>query len=417
MKRLRIMAFVLMLVSVMVVSCKKQEEEPSPQELYYDLIRVKADLANSSVRGLYDPAVFDELGKEILDGNVTGTDCYYRLKKIFSSFHVAHVNIGKTGSEKIDNMALPMVFYNFGNEYHISSAVKKYKKYLGWKIVEMNGISINEAIDKVAQFRSYETEVAKKYFLEHNIPYNDYKYAGLLDENEKLRLKLESPDGKTEELKLKFIDVRKAKFNKFQPLKENECLPHFVTEKYDITPCPEKRTLYIPINSCMEREDYPVSEWFEDIIKELDKGSYDTLVFDLRYNPGGTMFTYGLPEKYKDVLDKYNIALVANGRTFSASTWFMESILTVCPDAKIFGEETGEAIFNYTGVRNEELKALKCKIIFPMYLDEISPLTNLKKRTSEYYRGIMPDVEVQEDFEVFMQGEDANYNAIYNYFN
>ncbi len=417
MKRLRIIAVVLMVFSIMVASCKKQEEEPSQQELYYDLIRVKADLASSSIRGLYDPAVFDELEKDILDGNVTGTDCYYRIKEIFSGFHVVHVNIGRTGTEKIDNMALPMIFYNFGNEYHISRAIKKYKKYLGWKIVEINGIPINEAIESVAKFRSYETEVAKKYFLEHNIPYNDYKYAGLLDEKGKLRLKLESPDGKTEELKLKFIDVKKANFISFLPAKENECLPHFVKEKYDIKPCPEKRTLYIPINSCLEREDYPASEWFADIVKELDNGSYDTLVFDLRYNPGGTMFTYGLPEKYKDVLDKYNIALVGTGRTFSASTWFMESILTVFPDAKIFGEETGEAIYNYTGIRNEELKALKCKIIFPMYLDEISPLTNLKKRTSEYYRGIMPDVEVQENFDDFINGEDSIYNAIYDYFN
>ncbi|MBP5451450.1 MAG: hypothetical protein J6Y16_04350 [Treponema sp.] len=417
MKRLRIIAVVLMVFSIMVASCKKEEEEPSQQELYYDLIRVKADLASSSIRGLYDPAVFDELEKDILDGNVTGTDCYYRIKEIFSGFHVAHVNIGRTGTEKIDNMALPMNFYNFGNEYHISRAVKKYKKYLGWKIVEINGVPINEAIESVAKFRSYETEVAKKYFLEYNIPYNDYKYAGLLDEKGKLRLKLESPDGKTEELKLKFIDVKKANFISFLPEKENECLPHFVKEKYDIKPCPEKRTLYIPINSCLEREDYPASEWFADIVKELDNGSYDTLVFDLRYNPGGTMFTFGLPEKYKDVLEKYNIALVVTGRTFSASTWFMESILTVCPDTKIFGEETGQAIYNYTGVANEELKAMKSKIIFPMYLDELSPLTNLKKRTTEYYRGIMPDVQVFESFEDFSKGEDAIYNAIYDYFN
>ena len=417
MKRLRIIAVVLMVFSIMVASCKKEEEEPSQQELYYDLIRVKADLASSSIRGLYDPAVFDELEKDILDGNVTGTDCYYRIKEIFSGFHVAHVNIGRTGTEKIDNMALPMNFYNFGNEYHISRAVKKYKKYLGWKIVEINGVPINEAIESVAKFRSYETEVAKKYFLEYNIPYNDYKYAGLLDEKGKLRLKLESPDGKTEELKLKFIDVKKANFISFLPEKENECLPHFVKEKYDIKPCPEKRTLYIPINYCLEREDYPASEWFADIVKELDNGSYDTLVFDLRYNPGGTMFTFGLPEKYKDVLEKYNIALVVTGRTFSASTWFMESILTVCPDTKIFGEETGQAIYNYTGVANEELKAMKSKIIFPMYLDELSPLTNLKKRTTEYYRGIMPDVQVFESFEDFSKGEDAIYNAIYDYFN
>lgn len=107
----------------------------------------------------------------------------------------------------------------------------------------------------------------------------------------------------------------------------------------------------------------------------------------------------------------------AGGRTFSAATIFMESILKVCPSAKIFGEETGQAIYNYTGLAFEELKGINCKFAFPMVLDEYTPLTELKKRTDSYYRGIMPDVEVYERFEDFMKGEDTIYNAIFDYFN
>ena len=78
--------------------------------------------------------------------------------------------------------------------------------------------------------KAVETEYTKGLSDYHLKPLN------LLDEKGKLRLKLESPDGKTEELKLKFIDVKKANFISFLPAKENECLPHFVKEKYDIKP-------------------------------------------------------------------------------------------------------------------------------------------------------------------------------------
>ena len=50
-------------------------------------------------------------------------------------------------------------------------------------------------------------------------------------------------------------------------------------------------------------------------------------VFDLRYNRGGYNLTWGFTEKYQNELNKVNIALVAGGRTFSAATIFMESIL------------------------------------------------------------------------------------------
>ena len=414
MKKTLKLIFTLLIVLIIAASCKNQKKAANPPAYYYDVLRIKADLASSSMRSIYNPAAFDELEQDILEGKVSRTDCYYRLRKILNTFHVAHVFIIPA---EPDPIALPVVFYYFGNEYHVVSAIKKYEKYLGWKLTKINGLELAEAVDKIADFYSYETAISKKQLIEKKIPFNDFKYAELLDKNGKLRITLETADGKTAELCLKAIDVRKFKFIQISPEKENDCLPHFEADNYAIKPCPQKRTLYVPYRACKAREDYAPDVWFADIIKELDSGLYDTLVFDLRYNPGGNPITWGFPEKYRDELNKYNIALIATGRTFSASTWFMESILNVCPNAKIFGEETGQAIHNYTGVKNEELKALNCKFGFPLFLDELTPLTTIKERTDEYYRGIMPDVEVCENFEDFMNGEDSIYNAVYDYFN
>lgn len=404
---------ILSLLSVLALASCKNQKTANPPAFYFDVLKVKADLTCSSMRSIYNPADFDQLEKDILAGKVSSTDCYYRLRKILGNYHVAHVYIQPL---EPDPVALPLTFYNFGKEIHVCGVTKQYEKYLGWKLIKISEFEIDEAVDKITDFYSYETVISKRYYLEKKIPFNDFKYAGLLDKRGRLHVTLESPEGKTEGLVLKAIDTRKNKFITFVSGNENEYRSIFETKNYSIKPCHEKRTLYVSYLACIAREDYQPDVWFSDIIKELNSALYDTLVFDLRYNRGGQQITWGFPEKYQDELNKYNIALIAGGRTFSAATIFMESILKVCPSAKIFGEETGQAIYNYTGLAFEELKGMKCKFAFPKVLGEYTPLTEIKKRTDSYYRGIMPDVEVYENFEDFMKGEDTIYNAIYDYF-
>ena len=89
------------------------------------------------------------------------------------------------------------------------------------------------------------------------------------------------------------------------------------------------------------------------------------------------------------------------------------------PQTVLFGEETGQAIFNYTGYHNgNNLKKLNCVFVFPQELDDQPELYKRVREVthSDIHRGVMPDVEVSEKFEDFMKGEDTIYNAIYDYF-
>ena len=71
-------------------------------------------------------------------------------------------------------------------------------------------------------------------------------------------------------------------------------------------------------------------------------------------------------------------------------------------------------MFNYTNGFNYELTKLNCIFIFPIWEDN---LEQIKTRSDDPYRGTMPDIEVQENFDDFINGEDSIYNAIYDYFN
>ena len=112
--------------------------------------------------------------------------------------------------------------------------------------------------------------------------------------------------------------------------------------------------------------------------------------------------------------------MITSGRTASCATWFMNDFIRNYPDVKIFGEETGEAVFNYTNrPLTNKLNALNCDFAFPKQLDEDVPELYKRAREvthSDVHRGTLPDVEVFEKFEDFMNGEDTIYNAIYEYF-
>ena len=195
-------------------------------------------------------------------------------------------------------------------------------------------------------------------------------------------------------------------------------------KNYAITTSPEKQTIYVQYNNCREDENYICQKWFADILSEMNTGKYNNIVFDVRYNPGGySSMQYMINNELwrnKSEFDKFNIALVTSGRTYSCATWFINDFLRNYPEVKIFGEETGQAVFNYTNVPIiNKLKKLNCNFNFPKQLDEVPELYKRAAEVthSDVHRGTLPDVEVYEKFEDFMKGEDTIYNAIYDYFN
>ena len=122
----------------------------------------------------------------------------------------------------------------------------------------------------------------------------------------------------------------------------------------------------------------------------------------------------------KAAFEKYNLATITTGRTASAACWFLNELLRIFPQIVIFGEETGEAIFNYTDIPySNVLKYLQCNFAFPHQIDD--HVDELYKRAeevthSDIHRGTMPDVEVYAAFENWLNGEDTIYNTIFEYF-
>ena len=426
MKKSVLLIIALILLSVFT-SCKNQKETVTPKDLYYDIERVQIDMAYSPLKEVYDPEPFEQLKADVMAGTADRLECVFRLQKILCEYNCAHLNLVPNDGAALFSKSLPFMFYCFGNDNHLYLTTPKYKKYLGWKLVKIGGVSVEEARDKYVNYAlsPYETAAGEKYEFEQSINYISLKEAGLVQKNGRVSLTLEAPDGTVKTLNCKALSpLLLLKWEKLSPEKENELLKKFKGGKnYMFASSAEKRTVYARCNHCEVDEAYKVEEWFSDIAAELKTGNFDTVVFDLRYNPGGDgRFEMALGNElwnYKSELEKYNLALVATGRTYSCSLRFINNVLMQFPQVVLFGEETGQAIFNYTGYhKGNNLKKLNCQFIFPMQVDDQPELHKraMEVTHSDIHCGVLPDVEVYEKYEDFMQGEDTIYNAIYDYF-
>ena len=427
MKKMLLLIITLILI-LAFTSCKNQKETVTPKDLYYDIERIQIDMAYSPLKEVYDPAPFEQLKAEVMEGKVSRLDCVFRLQKILNEYKCVHLRLQPNDSAFLFSKELPFMFYCFGNDNHLYLTTSKYKKYLGWKLVKIGDCSVEEARRRLLDYSvlSYETVTGEKYELELPISYINLQTAGLVQKNGKVSLTLESCDGEIKNVNVRALKpLRIRRFIKLSPEKENQFYHSDRSKKYRIITSVEKKTVYVQYNSCLEDESYTCRKWFADIISELQTGKYNTLVFDLRYNPGG----YGTMEyminnelwRNKTEFDKYNLAIITSGRTASCATWFMNDFIRNYPDVKIFGEETGQAVFNYTNrPLTNKLKALNCEFAFPKQLDEDVPELYKRAREvthSDVHCGTLPDVEVSECFEDFMKGEDTIYNTIYDYFN
>ena len=414
MKKLSVLIILILLFSSLCFAGNKKQ--PTPKNLYYDIENMKVDLSTSAIKHLYNPEPFEQLQEEVMAGKLNSSQCFYRIKKLLSDYHVVHLSVYRITNIEDNPLICPISLACFGNDYYVWIADLKYSKYLGWKFKGIGDYSIDEVIDIISQYNSYETPTGKKYFIENTFYAEDYEYFGLMEKG-KIPFVLESPEGKVEKVACKPIPAKKMKSRNIGTVpSEPFCCSHSTLKNYYMRAVPENRTIYIPFNKVVETYEYTVNDLFKDITTELKKGTYDTVVFDVRFNPGGNMILMdNALYQNREELKKCNLAIVTSGRTFSAACEFINYFLTVFPETKIFGEETGEAIFNYTDVRPwNKLKYLNCVFNCPIMIDDLPTLT---ARATDIYRGTMPDVEVAETYEGYIKGEDSVYKAIYEYFN
>ena len=114
-------------------------------------------------------------------------------------------------------------------------------------------------------------------------------------------------------------------------------------------------------------------------------------------------------QRLKIDLSQKKISIIVGRSTYSAAFQFVEDCLQLFDEVFIYGEETGQAINNYTEVNMIDVPALNCGMSVPTVKDY---LPELEKRYEDLERGIIPDEEIYQTYEDYLKGVDTIYEFI-----
>lgn len=417
----KIILSILVITTILFSGCNSKKNQ-ALERMATDIELMQIDLASSPFKHKYDPAPFEDLKDEIKSHKIKRMDVLKKLRQIYGSYNITHLNINPNFPDEFYVRRTPFNLSFINNEYRIITISKQYKKYLGWKVVEIGGIPASEAAEKYAAYMSYETPSGKKYCFNNGIFWTQLKWAGLLNKFGRLQLKVESDDGVNEVFECSSINSNFAVQSNFVSLVPQNMISidKNALERSNVVleASEEYKTYYFQFYGMANEFNNTYQNCLDKMIKDLETGAFNTVVFDLRYNGGGEVFqTLGfctMVYNYKDILQKYNLAVVISGLTYSAACTYLNHLCSTFPNIVLFGEETGEAILNYTGVNFQSMPRINCTFSCPREKDS---LPALEKRATDITRGALPDVEVMCTFEDIMQGVDTIYKTIYEYFN
>ena len=356
----------------------------------------------------------DYLVKKIQKDNWDTREIVYYLREIISDIRIAHIYFGVPAEyqniEKLDSYILAGEW--FGDDFVIFAAEDDYADCIGSALVAINGKSLEKVIKEFDRIMFNETDIYLKALFENELSKNgllksDLEYLGIINKKDDAVVFTFEKDGNQYEKLISPINLYGSEgFNivYFDELDVNFPKTYEMYLKhplYDYFIDKEKRALYFQYNECIDATTYgggPEYPYFDKFFDEMmsdyfaNKEFVDYFVFDLRHNTGGSENLWNAAaSKYLNDFRMITMKVLIGKHTFSAGVDAIDTTLVLFPHARLYGEETGLAIHNYTDIRPTTLEKTGSELWLPTHADFS---TAINKRAADLSRGVFPDVEI-----------------------
>lgn len=375
----------------------------------------------------------DRLIRRIEKAYLEDAEIIAAIQELISDIRIAHMNFYPGADYQTAYQERYVVCGKwFADGFYIMLTLEENQEWLGSRLVSINGMDLEEVLKLYDRIYSNETENWLKYTFEQKSCHMGFlqcelEYLGIIEKGEDELLLTVEKEGKFLEWRIKVMNFEENQNIKFASLYDRiETLP-YGESVYLENNCPpfyyeqdqENHAMYLQYNECtdavihgagFDSSDYPnFEEFFDQMITEMQNNeeTLDCLVVDLRNNGGGSELIWNnAVSKHKEYLKKYPIKLLIGKATFSAGQDAIDMTLHVFQDVTLYGEETGQAIHNFTACDVVELENTGSELVIPRHQDYCHVID---KRGGELYAGVVPDVEIQQTFEAFLNGLDEVY--------
>ena len=378
------------------------------EDVYYDTERYDPEL-----REYYLKRINDLIPK--LEG-MSDWDILFYLQETVAACRDAHMEVYITGEYQLFPLYIEPLYAEDGTWGMYVLGCKAGDKELPFaRLTAINGISVEEAVQRLEKWISYENE----YWLLHCISRNallstDYLYrAGILEEGEeKAEFIFETTEGKSFTRTLYALtdyqyqnlswDVRGMYLWDHHPFTYRKGEVNYFFEYLE-----EYNTIFARIHRFQETPDYTMQQFGNEMLAlEREAGTIDHMVIDLRSNPGGYR-PLGYQELFT-VLERMHIGtiyvLIDNG-TFSNGVITAGTIAQRLDNVVLVGTPAGQPINFYGSVEDITTPNEKITFRFPGAWWVIDP-----ENTED---ALMPDVLIRQTLEDYQNGVDTVLAAVF----
>ncbi|WP_461205811.1 hypothetical protein [Clostridium sp. DL1XJH146] len=324
---------------------------------------------------------------------LTDDEIIVELSRLIASIGDSHTSFVFNSEE-----VYPLKFYYFDDGIYLIDSAPEYSQYIGFKLKEINGKSVEEIIELFRPIISYENESwFKKKFAEY-IARTEFLNGLKITDTEIGKFVFIDKNGNEESVevepsKLGLQNASADKAEKMLYLKNSE-------KNYWYEFLEEDKLLYFQYNSCYNMKEKSFSDFNKELFDFIDNNSINTFVIDLRNNLGGDSLLldpFFDELKERESLDQPQKLFVIVGRNTYSSAIVNTLKFKNETNAIFIGEPTGGKPNHYGVVDKLELSNTNTIVSFS---------TNYLQISNEDLDSFVPDIIIEPNADDYFNNID-----------
>ena len=303
-----------------------------------------------------------------------------------------------------DLRAYPYSAAQQGDSWMLSLAPAKDKALLGQEIVSLAGKPLPEAMEALAPLFSSDNPVHLRRQIRQACNIADiYEYMGLVEKDAPLEIGLKN--GKT----LSLEPASMADFGNIELSRLSDQIKNFAKTaaqdaSYLSMPL-DKNTYYIQYNVCIEDEKLSMEDFAAGVAKDLDAGSYQRILLDLRNNGGGSDgVIWPVLTLARAAMDNgAELVGLIGERTFSSA--LINAVEIQEMGGVLAGEAAGGSVCHFGAVQSLQLPNTKMRGQISSKFIDINTL--LDAGAGRGVEALEPDIEIPQTLDDTLNGKDT----------
>lgn len=409
MKRISYLAIILLLIIILTacsINTVSNEDNLKLEDLEYF-----HDYLEKKHKNLYaniSKSEFEIEKQKVAEktSEMSDSDFYYSLKHLLSMVEDSHTTLEFSDSkfEHLNGLGFAVARYSDG--WYLVMLEKENEQYLGYELLSINDVDIEEIFNSAKKIISYENETWAERSFTNTINFREaLEYLGIVGESDPIVLKIEDNKGNNSLLKIESMNENRAMNTEILTITPKHISKTYFWEFYNAIPLDES-TFFIQYNSCQESPDLSMKRFVENISHEIKENGYKKIIIDLRYNSGGNSSVFGPMIKELVKLKKeysFNVYTIIGKNTFSSAIINAVQIKKEL-GSTLVGSPTGSNVNHYGEVKNFNLKNMPITI---RYSTKYFELIKGYEKDSLY-----PDIYVEQNFVNYLNGVDSEVDMI-----